>query len=74
MIMMIYFVIGNFRDTFSSVNMLEGYMLIVEMLKGCMLISRNAEGVHGKRKVGNSCTSGCSDPPHHTPEYKLSLS
>ena len=48
MIMMIYFVIGNFRGTFSSVNMLERYMLFVEMLKGCMLISRHAEGVHGK--------------------------
>ena len=25
------------------------------MLKGYMLIFRNAEGVHGKRKVGNPC-------------------
>ena len=27
------------------------------MLKGCMPICRNAEGVHGKRKVGNPCFS-----------------
>jgi len=26
------------------------------MLKGYMLICRNAEGVHGKRKVGNPCS------------------
>jgi len=26
--MIIYFVTGNFRGTFSSVNMLNGYMLI----------------------------------------------
>jgi len=26
--MIIYFVIGNFRGTFSSVNMLKGHMLI----------------------------------------------
>jgi len=32
----IYFVIGNFGGTFSSVNMMKGYMLI------CW----NAEGVH----------------------------
>ena len=43
--MIIYFVIGNLRGTFSSVNMLKGYMLT----------SRNAEGVHGQRKVGNPC-------------------
>jgi len=36
-------VIGNFRGTCASVEMLKGYMLIF----------RNAEGVHGKRKVGN---------------------
>ena len=36
----------KFRGTFSSVNMLKEYMLI----------SRNAERVHGKRKVGNPCT------------------
>jgi len=51
MIMIIYFVIGNFRGTFSSVNMLKG--LFIEMLKGYMLTSRNAESVHGQRKVGN---------------------
>jgi len=37
------FVTGNFRCTFSSVNMLKGYMLT----------SQNAEGVDGQRKVGN---------------------
>jgi len=40
------FVIGNFRGTCSS----------VERLKGYMLICRNAEGVNGKRKVGNPCS------------------
>jgi len=39
-----YFVIRNFRGTCSS----------VEMLKGYMVICRNAEGIHGKRKVGNA--------------------
>jgi len=47
--MITYFVIGNFRDTFSSVNMLKGYMLI------CW----NAEGVHGQKKVGNPWSSWC---------------
>jgi len=51
MIMITYFIIGNFRGTFSSVNMLKG--LFIEMLKGYMLTSRNAERVHGQRKVGN---------------------
>jgi len=37
-----YFVIRNFRGTCSSVEMLKGYKVI------CW----NAEGVHGKRKVG----------------------
>jgi len=37
------FIIRNFRDTYSSVEMLKGYMLI------CW----NAERVHAKRKVGN---------------------
>jgi len=41
-----YFVIRNFRGTFPSVKMLKGYILI------CV----NAEGVHGKRKVGNPCS------------------
>jgi len=47
------FVIRNFRGTRSSVEMLKGYMLSFEMLKGYMLICRNAERVHGQRKVGN---------------------
>jgi len=38
-----YFVIKYIRDTSSSVEMLKWYMLIF----------RNAEGVHGQRKVGN---------------------
>jgi len=41
-----YFVKRNFRGTCSS----------VEMLKGYMLLCRNAEGVHDKRKVGNPCS------------------
>jgi len=45
--MIVHFVIRNFRGTFSS----------VEMLKAYMLISRNAEAVHGKRKVGNPSAS-----------------
>jgi len=45
-------VIGNLRGACASVKMLKGYIL-VEMLKGYMLICRNAEGVHGKSKVGN---------------------
>jgi len=41
------FVIGNFRGTCSS----------VEMLKGCMLICRNAEGVHAYKLecCGGTC-------------------
>jgi len=31
----------------------RGTSLSLDMLKGYMLICRNAEGVHGKRKVGN---------------------
>jgi len=38
-----YFVTKNFRDTCSS----------VEMVKGYMLICRNAVGAHGQRKAGN---------------------
>jgi len=36
-------VIGNLRGACASVKILKGYMLIC----------RNAEGVHGKSKVGN---------------------
>jgi len=32
------------------------YCSSVEILKKYMLICRNAEGVHGKQKVGNSCS------------------
>jgi len=35
-------VIGNFRGTCASVKMLKGYILI------CW----NAEGIHGKRRLG----------------------
>jgi len=48
-----YFVTRSFRGTCSSVKILKGYILSVEMLQGYMLICRNAEGVHGKKKVGN---------------------
>jgi len=50
-----YFVIRSFRGACSSVKILKGYILIFEMLLGYMLICRNAEGVHGKKKVGNLC-------------------
>jgi len=51
------FVIRNFRGTAcSSVEMLKGTYLSVEMLKGYMVTCRNAEGVHGQRKVGNPCS------------------
>jgi len=40
------FVIRNFWGTCSS----------VEMLKGYIRLCRKAEGVHGKRKVGNPCS------------------
>jgi len=40
-----YIVIGNLRGACASVKMLKGYILIC----------RNAEGVHGKSKVGNPC-------------------
>ena len=42
-----YFVIKHFRGTCSS----------AEILKGYMLICRNAEVVHGKRKVEKQCFS-----------------
>jgi len=40
-----YFVIRNFRGTSTSVKMLKGYVVIC----------RNAEGVHSQRKVGDPC-------------------
>ena len=46
-------VIGNFRGTCASVKMLKGYILTCWNAEGYMLIFRNAEGVHGKRKFGN---------------------
>jgi len=51
------FVIGNFRGTCSSVEMLKGYMLIFRNAEGVAYIClcRNAEGVRGKRKVGYPC-------------------
>jgi len=50
-----YPVIRNVRGTCSSVKMLKGYMLIFRNAEGVgyMLICRNAEGVHGQKKVGN---------------------
>jgi len=47
-------VIGNFRGACASVKMLKGYMLIF----------RNAEGVHGKRKVGNPWPSVSHNLPN----------
>jgi len=52
-----YFVIKKFRGTCSSVKMLKGTCLTFEMLKGYTLICRNAEVVHGQRKVGNPCSN-----------------
>jgi len=54
--MITYFVITNFRSTWSSVIMLKGNMHIsFEMLKEYMFICQNVEGVHdhGQTKVGN---------------------
>jgi len=48
-----YFVTRNFRGTCSFVEMLKGYISIFQNAEGYMLICRIAEGVHGKRKVGN---------------------
>jgi len=56
-----YIVIGNFRGACASVKMLKGTCLSVEMLKGHMLIFRNAEGVHGKTKVGNPWSRSYQD-------------
>jgi len=42
-----YFVIRRFRGTSLSFEMVKDTCLSVEMLKGYMLIYRNAEGVHG---------------------------
>jgi len=53
-----YLVMRNFRGTCSSVAMLKGYMLICQ----------NADGVHGKRKVGNPCTNRMSLSPLEAPE------
>jgi len=52
-----YFVIRYFRGTCSSVEMLKGYLLIF----------RNAEGVHGQRKVGNPSLWGYMYPRLGTP-------
>jgi len=38
-----YFIIRNFKGTYSSVEILKGYLLIF----------RNTEGAHGQRKVGH---------------------
>ena len=39
----------------------KGTCLYFQMLKGYMLICRNAAGVHGQRKVGNPCSKGSSN-------------
>jgi len=36
-------------------------MLNVSIIQGYMLISRNAEGLHGQRKFGNPCAI-CTQP------------
>ena len=53
------FVIRSFRGTCSSVKILKGYILVCWSAVGVMLICRNAEGVHGKKKVGNPCFKAC---------------
>jgi len=40
----------------------RGTYISVEILKGYMLISRNSEGVHGKKKVGNPWFQGRIQP------------
>ena len=42
-----------------SSDLWRGTYVPVEMLKGYMLIFRNAERVHGKRKFGNPCVRPC---------------
>jgi len=53
-----YFVKRNYSGTSSSAEMRNGYMLIWWNVEGkrVHLICRNAEGVHGKGKVGNPCS------------------
>jgi len=46
-------VIGNLRVHVHLLKCWSGTCWSVEMLKGYMLICRNAEGVHGQRNVGN---------------------
>ena len=55
---MIKFFIRNFRGTCS----------FVEMLKGYMLICRNAEGVRSRRKFGNPCPNPIAKLSHQTPK------
>jgi len=54
------FVITNFRGTYSSVEMLKGCMLIFRNAEGYIRLCRNAEGVDGKREVGNPCCNRTS--------------
>jgi len=49
------FVIRNFIGTLSSAEMLKGYMIVFRNAEGCMLIYRNAERVQGQRRVANPC-------------------
>jgi len=40
---------------------------------GYMLISLNAEGVHGKQKVGNPCSNATKFKPNYKYQYKSGL-
>jgi len=51
-----YFFIRSFWGTCSSVKILKGYILICWNAVGVHIICRNAEGVCGKKKVGNPCS------------------
>jgi len=46
------FVKRNFRNSVHFSKCWRGTCLSCEMLKGYIFICRNAEGVHGKKKVG----------------------
>jgi len=58
-----YFLIWDFRGACSYVETLMGYMLI----------SLNAEGVHGKQKVGNPCSNATKFKPNYKYQYKSGL-
>ena len=47
-----YFVIRNFRGTYSSFEMLRGTCLYFKMLKGYMLICGMSKGYMAKERLG----------------------